>query len=158
MRDGFREGDPESQPSGHGTEHGKGEHHQGRGLRQQARPQQVAGPGPDQQSRRCRKGSRQATQGKCCQLIGSAHAYLFVCTAGPTGSCAAGRYQHRQSVPNGQPAGRSHLGGTVKGIMIDNGVCYTSRVVRKACARLGIRHRRTRLYTPRTNGKVEHFI
>ena len=49
-------------------------------------------------------------------------------------------------------------GVTVKGIMTDNGPCYTSRVFCKACARLDIRHRRTRLYTPRTNGKVERFI
>ena len=50
------------------------------------------------------------------------------------------------------------LGVTVKGIMTDNGPCYTSRVFRKACARLDIRHRRTRPYTPRTNGKAESFI
>ena len=36
--------------------------------------------------------------------------------------------------------------------------CYTSRVFRKACARLDIRHRCTRPYTPRINGKAEHFI
>ena len=50
------------------------------------------------------------------------------------------------------------LGVTVKGIMTDNGPCYPSRVFRKACARLDIRHRRTRPYTPRTNGKAERFI
>ena len=36
--------------------------------------------------------------------------------------------------------------------------CYTSRVFHKACARLDIRHRCTRPYTPRINGKAEHFI
>ena len=36
--------------------------------------------------------------------------------------------------------------------------CYTSRVFHKACARLDIRHRCTRPYTPRINGKTEHFI
>ena len=50
------------------------------------------------------------------------------------------------------------LGVTVKGIMTDNGPCYTSKFFRKACARLDIRHRRTRPYTPRTNGKAERFI
>ena len=50
------------------------------------------------------------------------------------------------------------LGAGVKGIMIDNGPCYPSRVFRKACARLDIRYIRTRLYTPRTNGKAECFI
>ena len=46
----------------------------------------------------------------------------------------------------------------VKGIMTDNGPCYTSKLFRKACARLDIRHRRTRPFTPRTNGKAERFI
>ena len=50
------------------------------------------------------------------------------------------------------------LGVTMKGVMTDNGPCYTSRVFRKACARLDIRHRRTRPCTPRTNGKAERFI
>ena len=36
--------------------------------------------------------------------------------------------------------------------------CYTSRVFRKACTRLDIRHMCTRPYTPRINGKAEHFI
>jgi transposase InsO family protein len=35
---------------------------------------------------------------------------------------------------------------------------YASRAFRDACARLGVDHRRTRPYTPRTNGEVERFI
>ena len=50
------------------------------------------------------------------------------------------------------------LGVTVKGIMTDNGPCYTSKLFREACARLDIWHRRTRPFTPRTNGKAERFI
>ena len=49
-------------------------------------------------------------------------------------------------------------GVTVKGIMTDNRACYTSKLSRKACARLDIQHRHTRPYTPRTNGKAGHFI
>ena len=49
-------------------------------------------------------------------------------------------------------------GVAVKGIMTDNGACYTSKLFREACARLDIRHRRTRPFTPRTNGKAERFI
>jgi transposase InsO family protein len=40
----------------------------------------------------------------------------------------------------------------------DNGSGYVARAFRDACARLGLDHRRTRLHTPRTNGKAERFI
>ena len=49
-------------------------------------------------------------------------------------------------------------GATVKGVMSNNGSCYTSKIFREACAMLALRHIRTRPYTPRTNGKAEHFI
>ena len=35
---------------------------------------------------------------------------------------------------------------------------YVARLFRKALRMLGIRHIRTRPYTPRTNGKAERFI
>jgi transposase InsO family protein len=50
------------------------------------------------------------------------------------------------------------LGITVERVMTDNGSCYLSRAFGKACKRLGLRHIRTRPYTPRTNGKAERFI
>ena len=50
------------------------------------------------------------------------------------------------------------LGVTVRRVMTDNGVGYVSRMFREACATLGLRHIRTRPYTPRTNGKAERFI
>ena len=50
------------------------------------------------------------------------------------------------------------LGVTVARVMTDNGSCYRSRAFRKACADLGLRHIRTRPYTPKTNGKAERFI
>ncbi len=43
-------------------------------------------------------------------------------------------------------------------LLTDNGSGYVSRAFRDACARLGLDHRRTRPYTPRTNGKAERFI
>jgi transposase InsO family protein len=43
-------------------------------------------------------------------------------------------------------------------VMTDNGSAYTSRDFAAACARLGVRHVRTRPRTPRTNGKAERFI
>lgn len=42
--------------------------------------------------------------------------------------------------------------------MTDNGSCYRSRAFRDACKLLGLKHIRTRPYTPRTNGKAERFI
>ncbi len=50
------------------------------------------------------------------------------------------------------------LGITVERVMTDNGSCYRSIAFRKACKRLGLRHIRTRPYTPKTNGKAERFI
>jgi transposase InsO family protein len=50
------------------------------------------------------------------------------------------------------------LGVTVTRVMTDNGACYRSHAFRAACKALGLRHIRTRPYTPRTNGKAERFI
>jgi transposase InsO family protein len=50
------------------------------------------------------------------------------------------------------------LGVKVRAVMTDNGSCYRSHAFREACHELGVRHLRTRPYTPRTNGKVERFI
>ena len=50
------------------------------------------------------------------------------------------------------------LGIKVERVMTDNGACYKSFAFRRACKRLGLRHIRTRPYTPKTNGKAERFI
>jgi transposase InsO family protein len=50
------------------------------------------------------------------------------------------------------------LGVTVERVMTDNGSCYKSFAFQKACRRLGLKHIRTRPYTPKTNGKAERFI
>jgi transposase InsO family protein len=50
------------------------------------------------------------------------------------------------------------LGITVERVMTDNGSCYRSRAFARACKQLGIRHIRTKPYTPKTNGKAERFI
>ncbi|WP_339764741.1 IS481 family transposase [uncultured Hoeflea sp.] len=50
------------------------------------------------------------------------------------------------------------LGVTVTCVMTDNGACYRSKAFAKACRDLGLKHIRTRPYTPRTNGKAERFI
>ena len=50
------------------------------------------------------------------------------------------------------------LGIKVERVMTDNGACYKSFAFRRACKRFGLRHIRTRPYTPKTNGKAERFI
>ena len=50
------------------------------------------------------------------------------------------------------------LGVTVARVMTDNGAGYKSHAFRDACAALGLKHIRTKPYTPKTNGKAERFI
>ncbi|SEL08329.1 integrase core domain-containing protein, partial [Xaviernesmea oryzae] len=50
------------------------------------------------------------------------------------------------------------LGVTVTRVMTDNGACYKAKDFAKACKALGLKHIRTRPYTPKTNGKAERFI
>jgi transposase InsO family protein len=49
-------------------------------------------------------------------------------------------------------------GVTIERVMTDNGSAYRSHAFRRACAAAGLRHLRTKPYTPRTNGKAERFI
>ena len=50
------------------------------------------------------------------------------------------------------------LGVKVERVMTDNGACYKSFAFRDACKLLGLKHIRTKPYTPQTNGKAERFI
>jgi transposase InsO family protein len=50
------------------------------------------------------------------------------------------------------------LGVKIDRVMTDNGSGYVSKAFKAACAELGIRHIRTRPYTPKTNGKAERFV
>jgi len=43
-------------------------------------------------------------------------------------------------------------------VMSGNGPAYVPKAFAKACRTLGLRHIRTRPYTPKTNGKAERFI
>ena len=49
-------------------------------------------------------------------------------------------------------------GANVERIMTDNGSAYKSFSFRDLLAARGIKHKRTRPYTPQTNGKAERFI
>jgi transposase InsO family protein len=46
----------------------------------------------------------------------------------------------------------------LRGVMTDNGPCFVSDLFRDTNRDLGLKHIRTRIYTPRTNGKAERFI
>jgi len=49
-------------------------------------------------------------------------------------------------------------GVSVERVMSDNGSAYRSHLFKSLLAESGLRHIRTRPYTPRTNGKAERFI
>src|ERR1700688_1695328 len=46
----------------------------------------------------------------------------------------------------------------VRALLTDNGSNYRSQQFRHACLSMAIKHRRTRPYSPQTNGKAERFI
>ena len=46
----------------------------------------------------------------------------------------------------------------IRRILTDNGPAYRSLAFARACTELGLKHRFTRPYTPRANGKAERFI
>lgn len=50
------------------------------------------------------------------------------------------------------------LGITVTRVMTDNGSCYRSKDFAAVCRQFGLKHIRTKPYTPKTNGKAERFI
>lgn len=50
------------------------------------------------------------------------------------------------------------FGVTTRRVLTDNGPCFYALQFAHACRDLGIAHKRTRIYTPRTNGKAERFI
>jgi transposase InsO family protein len=50
------------------------------------------------------------------------------------------------------------LGVTITRVMTDNGSCYKAHAFRDLCRKRGLKHIRTKPYTPKTNGKAERFI
>ena len=52
----------------------------------------------------------------------------------------------------------ARLGVKVERVMTDNGSAYRSKLFARSLRQAGVRHIRTRPYTPRTNGKAERFI
>src|SRR5258708_4502230 len=49
-------------------------------------------------------------------------------------------------------------GVRIQALLTDNGSAYVGHVFGALCRQLGIRHHRTRPYSPQTNGKAERFI
>ena len=52
----------------------------------------------------------------------------------------------------------SSHGVTAQRVMTDNGSAYKSKLFAQAIAEHALKHKRTRPYTPKTNGKAERFI
>jgi transposase InsO family protein len=52
----------------------------------------------------------------------------------------------------------ARFGISIRRVLTDNGSCYKQWIFRKTLCDQKIRHRFTRPYTPRTNGKAERFI
>ena len=52
----------------------------------------------------------------------------------------------------------SRFGFTVRRVLTDNGSCYRDRRFRMLLHKQHVKHRFTRPYTPRTNGKAERFL
>ena len=50
------------------------------------------------------------------------------------------------------------LGVRIDRVMTDNGTGYRSKAFSQACLESGVKHVRTRPYTPKTNGKAERFV
>lgn len=46
----------------------------------------------------------------------------------------------------------------VRALLTDNGSSYRSHLFRQACQQMELKHRRTKPYSPQTNGKAERFI
>jgi transposase InsO family protein len=52
----------------------------------------------------------------------------------------------------------ARYGIRITAVLTDNGPAYRSRLFAQACRLHGLKHRYTKPYTPRTNGKAERFI
>jgi len=52
----------------------------------------------------------------------------------------------------------ARLGITIRRVLTDNGPCFCSQLFLAVCHQFHITPKRTRFYTPRTNGKAERFI
>jgi len=52
----------------------------------------------------------------------------------------------------------ARIGIGIRRVLTDNGPCYKAHRFRDTCQNLGIKPKRTKPYTPRTNGKAERFI
>ena len=50
------------------------------------------------------------------------------------------------------------FGISIRRLLTDNGSCYKHSLFRRLLHRQHVKHRFTRPYTPRTNGKAERFI
>jgi len=109
-----------------------------------------------------RPGHR-VTGSRACKSRGAGWEYVHVCIDDRSRIAFADVYPDEKSVSavaflKQVVARYQSLGVTVERVLTDNGSAYVSRAFAAACEALGIRHKRTRPFRPRTNGKAERFI
>jgi len=110
-----------------------------------------------------RIGHRITGQRQGCRNIGAGWEYVHVCIDDAsriafTKVMKNERKECAVAFLKAAVAYYASLGVTVLRVMTDNGSCYRSKAFRKACTKLGLKHIRTKPYTPKTNGKAERFI
>ncbi|GEM_PF-6321435 len=92
---------------------------------------------------------------------GAGWEYVHVCVVNaaclPFASIRRSERRQRRGLPDGRRRRLRGLGLHVRAGITDNGACYLSRAVQDLSGS-GLRHIRTRLYTPRTSGKAGCFI
>ena len=97
-----------------------------------------------------------------CRGIGWEHVHVCIDDASARGlrrGLADAPAARCASAFSSAPArGLRRAASTSSAVMSDNGSAYRSRAFAATVRRLGLRHLRTRPYTPRTNGKAERFI
>lgn len=110
-----------------------------------------------------RPGHRLLGRGRGRFETGAGYEYLYVCVDGYS------RVAHAELLPDERTetaagflartaAHFASRGVVIERVLTDNGSCFLATRFRDECARLRIRHTRTRPRRPQTNGKAERFI
>jgi putative transposase len=85
--------------------------------------------------------------------------YLVAIIDDATRMVVHGEFYANQKLPVIEDALRKSVtrSGSPENLYVDNGKIFVSRWLRLACAKLGIRHLNTKIYSPESKGKVERF-
>jgi len=97
------------------------------------------------------------------RVRGAGYEFVFVAIDDHSRLAHAALYPHERSSSavaflQQAVAHYARFGIKLQRVMTDNGPCFHALAFRAACRQLGLKHVRTKPYTPRTNGKAERFI